>query len=177
MKLGHLIEEVVAPHRSFDVPIDVETHGAAPEPACARNPGLIYALANLVDNAVDFAASKVLIRASWTADEVKVEIRDDGPGFSPEVLLRVGEPYVTTRGRQSGSGEDGSGGDGSGLGLGLFIAKTLIERSGAQLSFANASPPGSGAVVRVVWPRTAYEGERPRLPASEAVTGAAGVSI
>ncbi len=162
MKLSHLVEELAAPQRSFDVVIDVDTRGEGPEPTCRRNPGLLYALANLVDNAVDFAASEVVIEATWSPEQVRIAIRDDGPGFAPEVLLRVGEPYVTTR----GAGQRGGDGDASGLGLGLFIAKTLIERSGAQLSFTNASAPGKGAVVRIVWPRAAFEGEAARFAAT-----------
>jgi two-component system, sensor histidine kinase RegB len=86
---------------------------------------------------------------------VRIEISDDGPGYAADVLLRVGEPYVTTRSaaKRTEDGEDG----GSGLGLGLFIAKTLIERSGAQLSLSNAAPPATGAVARIVWPRQAFE--------------------
>jgi two-component system sensor histidine kinase RegB len=176
MKLGHLIEELAAPQRSFEVVIEVDTKGEGPEPACRRNPGLLYGLANLVDNAVDFAASTVVIEASWTPDQVRIEIRDDGPGFAPEVLLRVGEPYVTTR----GAGQRGREGDASGLGLGLFIAKTLIERSGAQLSFTNATPPRKGAVVRIVWTRAAFEGETARFAAAgqgEALTAGQSVPI
>jgi len=162
MKLGHLIEELAAPHRAFDVAIEVDTRGEGPEPTCRRNPGLLYGLANLLDNAVDFASRKVAIDASWTSDQVRIEIRDDGPGFAPEVLLRVGEPYVTTR----GAGQRGRDGDASGLGLGLFIAKTLIERSGAQISFTNAQAPRKGAIVRIVWPRAAFEGETARFAAA-----------
>src|SRR5918998_1067615 len=162
MKLGHLIEELAAPQRSFEVVIEVDTRGEGPEPACRRNPGLLYGLANLVDNAVDFAAKAIAIEASWTPDQIRIEIRDDGPGFAPEVLLRVGEPYVTTRGAH----RRGREGDGSGLGLGLFIAKTLLERSGAQLSFTNATPPRQGAVVRIVWARAAFEGETARFAAA-----------
>jgi two-component system sensor histidine kinase RegB len=86
---------------------------------------------------------------------VRLEIRDDGPGYAPDVLLRVGEPYVTTRSAAERSEADEEGG--SGLGLGLFIAKTLIERSGAQLSLSNAAPPATGAVARIIWPRRAFE--------------------
>src|SRR5215203_5667643 len=134
MTLEHLLEEVAAPQRAFGVEIEVDRQGEGPEPACRRSPGLLYGLANLVDNALDFAAGKVVIEARWTAAEVRITIRDDGPGFAPDVLLRVGEPYVTTRGPGRGQDEGGSG-----LGLGLFIAKTLIERSGAQLLLTNAA--------------------------------------
>jgi two-component system sensor histidine kinase RegB len=158
MSLGHLLEDIASPQRSFGIDITIACAGEGPEPVCARSPGLLYGLGNLVDNAVDFATSTIAIDARWTAEWVSVEIRDDGPGFAPEVLLRVGEPYVTTRGSRRLDQEGGSG-----LGLGLFIAKTLIERSGAQLTLANAIPPDRGAVVRIVWPRTAFEGESVHL--------------
>jgi two-component system sensor histidine kinase RegB len=153
MTLSHLLEEVVEPQRALDVAIPVEIGGEGPEPVCRRSPGLLYGLANILDNAVDFAKARVEVEARWTPAEVRVEIRDDGPGFAPEVLLRAGEPYVTTRGAQMRAGDEEAGG----LGLGLFIAKTLIERSGAQLSLVNAAPPASGAVVRIVWPRASFE--------------------
>jgi two-component system sensor histidine kinase RegB len=135
------------------VEVEVMRQGDGPEPKCRRSPGVVHGLDNLVDNAIDFAAGKVIVEARWTRDQVRIEIRDDGPGFAPEILLRVGEPYVTTRGGERRE-RDGGGG---GLGLGLFIAKTLIERSGAQIAFANAEPPATGAIVRIVWPRTAFE--------------------
>jgi two-component system sensor histidine kinase RegB len=152
MTLAHLIEDVADPQRSFGIDINISCSGEGPEPVCQRSPGLLYGLGNLVDNAVDFARAAITIEARWSGDLVTVEIRDDGPGFAPEVLLHVGEPYVTTRGSRPTDSEGASG-----LGLGLFIAKTLIERSGAQLTIANAMPPSSGAVARIVWPRGAFE--------------------
>ena len=82
-----------------------------------------------------------------------VTLADDGPGFAPEVLGRLGEPYVTSRGSSRPSAEPESGG----LGLGFFIAKTLIERSGGTLSCSNRPPPQSGAVVKVRWARADFE--------------------
>ena len=95
-----------------------------------------------------------------TRDTVSVTIRDDGPGFAAEILSRLGEPYVTTR----GAGGRAKSETGSGLGLGLFIAKTLLERSGATVSTANAPPPETGAVVSVTWPRASFERGSPRVP-------------
>ena len=80
-----------------------------------------------------------------------VTISDDGPGFPPEILSRIGEPYVTSRRRATTEGEE------SGLGLGFFIAKTLLERSGATLAFLNRPSPEQGAVVRVRWARADFE--------------------
>ena len=131
-------------------------HGvAAEEPISDRRPGVVYGLTNLVENAVDFAAAQVEVLASWTADRVTLTIADDGPGFPPAILSTLGEPYVTTRGGPDRlpSADD----QGGGLGLGFFIAKTLLERSGAEIEIANREPLLTGAVVQVSWPRAAFE--------------------
>jgi len=153
MSISHLIEEVVAPQRSFGTPVTVLASGSAPEPVCARNPGVLYGLGNLVENALDFAATEVRVKASWTSSEVRIEIEDDGPGFAPEVVGRLGEPYVTTRNAARAS----IGDEEFGLGLGLFIAKTLLERSAGRLATRNAAAPERGARVSVVWPRESFE--------------------
>jgi len=98
----------------------------------------------------------VEIIAQWTTEEVSITISDDGPGFAPEVVDRIGAPYVTHR----RPGSRGPGGDEDtvfGLGLGLFIAKTLLERSGAKLSLKNQAPPLHGALVKVSWSRADFE--------------------
>jgi two-component system sensor histidine kinase RegB len=81
-----------------------------------------------------------------------VVIGDDGPGFAPEVISRIGEPYVRSRRRRRRYASDETG-----LGLGFFIAKTLLERSGARLHFINRALPLRGAVVTVRWPREDFE--------------------
>lgn len=163
LSVSHLIEEAVSPHRLVSVPIEVETgpaNGVQPgtpaahEPVTQRNPGVLYGLGNLVENAVDFAASKVSVEARWSKDEVTVIIADDGAGFPPNVLEQLGEPFVTTRPDQSWEEEAP---DNVGMGLGFFIAKTLLERSGARLDLANRPGPQSGAVITVVWPRARFE--------------------
>ena len=154
MKLSGIIEEVVAPHRNFGVTIEVKLPpNRSTEPVGARNPAVLYGLGNLVENAVDFARLRVDVSAEWTEEEVTVTVADDGPGFSPEVLGRLGEPYVTSRGSGRPAAEPESGG----LGLGFFIAKTLIERSGGALSCGNRPPPQSGAIVKVRWGRADLE--------------------
>jgi two-component system sensor histidine kinase RegB len=118
----------------------------------------------LIENAVDFASKAVEIRASWDEHNVTVEIVDDGPGFAAEVIDRIGEPYVTTRAPLGDF--EARHHEAGGLGLGFFIAKTFLERSGARLRLANRQPPANGAIVRVTWPREAYgigsgDGRRP----------------
>src|SRR5579863_10194669 len=96
--LSAQIEEAVAPHRNFGVSLTVKLpQDRTAEPAGVRNPAIRYGLGNLIENAVDFANARVEILAQWTGDEISITIRDDGPGFSPEVLDRIGAPYVTHR--------------------------------------------------------------------------------
>jgi two-component system, sensor histidine kinase RegB len=154
MKISGLIEEVIAPHRNFGVEIDVVLPpDRGSEPVGARNPAILYGLGNLIENAVDFAKARAEVAVRWTANQVAITIADDGPGFSTEIMDRIGEPYVTTRSVRSTSTDT----DPIGLGLGFFIAKTLLERSGATLALANRSPPETGAVVRVRWNRSDFE--------------------
>jgi two-component system sensor histidine kinase RegB len=152
--LAALIEEVVAPNRNFGVAIEVTGPGArGAAPVSARNPAILYGLGNLVENAVDFASESVTVGTQWNEDIVEVTIGDDGPGFAPEIMDRIGEPYVTSRKRNLNDSDEIP----AGLGLGLFIAKTLLERSGATLDFGNRSFPQRGAVVTVRWNRSDFE--------------------
>ena len=148
LPLTSLIEEVIAPHRDFGIAITIEPREQrGPEPVGQRNPGVIYGLGNLVENAVDFAKTSVKVRPRWNEQIVGLTITDDGPGFLADVIDRIGEPYMSTR-----QGTE----PGGGLGLGLFIAKTLLERSGATIRFGNSPERGEGAAVEIVWPRTAF---------------------
>jgi two-component system, sensor histidine kinase RegB len=142
-----LIEEVVDPHRNFGVVIEtLAGTRSGVEPILRRNPGITYGLGNLVENAVDFAKGSVFIESGWSAGEFVIRILDDGPGFPPDILDRIGEPYAQSRFRHERKG-------GGGLGLGLFISKTLLERSGAALRFSNSGKPNEGALIRISWPR------------------------
>jgi two-component system sensor histidine kinase RegB len=155
MPLSTLIEEAVAPHRDFGVAIKVRLAVAATrEPVVARNPAILYGVGNILENAVDFARTTVEVNAWWNADTVEIVISDDGPGIAPDILKRIGEPYLSRR----RSAEEPSGGR-SGLGLGVFIARTLLERTGAKVSFANRTFPDHGAVVQIVWPRDRFEAD------------------
>ena len=155
--LSALIEEAVAPHRNFGVALIVTyPTNRAGEPAGERNPAIRYGLGNLIENAVDFAHSRVEIAARWTVEEVSITISDDGPGFAPEVVDRLGAPYVTHR-RPGPRGSEADETALFGLGLGFFIAKTLLERSGAKLSLINQAPPLHGATITVTWNREDFE--------------------
>src|SRR6202043_2548145 len=125
------IEEAVAPHRDFGVVIKVRLAIAGPpEPVGTRNPAILYGVGNILENAVDFARTTVDVNAWWNNETVEIVISDDGPGFAPDIIKRFGEPYLSRR----RSPDDGQS-DHRGLGLGVFIARTLLERTGAKASF------------------------------------------
>ena len=159
MPLAALIEEVVAPHRNFGIDINVTMLRGSDAPMGARNPAVLYGLGNILENAVDFAQARVEVRADWNEDDIAVTISDDGPGFAPEIMDRIGEPYVRSSKRRRMNGET------TGLGLGFFIAKTLLERSGATVEFENRSYPDRGAVIEVRWHRSDFERPAP-IPAT-----------
>ncbi|QLF68904.1 ActS/PrrB/RegB family redox-sensitive histidine kinase [Peteryoungia desertarenae] len=149
LPLSSMIEEVMAPHREFGIELElVEASNRGREPVGTRNAAIMYGLGNLLENAIDYARQKVTVTVSHDDHHVVVIIADDGEGFSQGVLQRIGEPYVTSRQRDMRAG---------GLGLGLFIAKTLLERSGATLRFENGEARESGARVIVTWPREYME--------------------
>lgn len=152
MPVSQLIEEVIDPHRGAGVPIHTDLQPDSPEPVGTRNAAIRYGLGNLLENAIDFAESNVAVSASWDDNVVSISITDDGPGFSQEILSRIGDPYVSMRGSRS-SAKPGGGG----LGLGIFIAKTLLERTGAKVQLENRPPGQNGAHIRITWQREAYE--------------------
>ena len=154
--LTDLLAEVARPHEGRGKTIlFYYEKSAGPPPVFQRSVGLLYGLGNLIENATDFARQSVRIEASWDLTAISVTVTDDGPGYAPELIARLGEPYLTSRPR------DPQGPDAhmpGGLGLGIFIAKTLLERTGARLAFQNIDLNGH-AQVRIVWPRSAIEPE------------------
>ncbi|MCT4556897.1 MAG: ActS/PrrB/RegB family redox-sensitive histidine kinase [Pelagimonas sp.] len=159
-----VIREAAEPHENRGKDIIIED-GPGPggeynPPQILRRPEIIHGLRNLVQNAVDFAASRVWIEALWTEDVISIRILDDGQGFPQQLLGRIGDPFMKRRRTEA---ERKARPEYEGMGLGLFIAKTLLERSGAELSFANGADPYAsgpskserrGAIVEVVWPRS-----------------------
>jgi two-component system sensor histidine kinase RegB len=175
--ISAMIEDLVSPLRGSDVtitidsaPIQADTNkssgksankdgkGDNGEPVFRRNPAITYGLGNLLENAIDFAATHVDVTARWSPATVIITVRDDGPGFDQAIADRLGDPFVTTR---PGYDVDVDGNEDStqhqGMGLGLFIAKTLLERSGASVTLVNRNPPDHGANITVTWSRPSVD--------------------
>ncbi|MBF9060763.1 ActS/PrrB/RegB family redox-sensitive histidine kinase [Rhodobacterales bacterium HKCCSP123] len=158
---GAVVREAAEPHadRGVEVLYDFLADDGEPEgqPVIWRKPEVIHGLRNLVQNAVDFAEARIWVEGGWGAGQIRLRITDDGQGFPQDLLGRLGDPFLSRRARSQGRERPGY----EGMGLGLFIAKTLLERSGARVTFFNASDPflvaedkaeKSGAVVEVIWP-------------------------
>jgi two-component system, sensor histidine kinase RegB len=175
VKLTAMIEDLVAPLRGSDVTIRID---AAPhdggkatlEPVFRRNPAITYGLGNLLENAIDFAATDVAVLARWNAMTVSITVTDDGPGFDQAIFDRLGDPFVTTRPGYDKVHESEAETEGRiGMGLGLFIAKTLLERSGAAVVLANRTAPARGATVSLTWARQVVDMGLEAVAPAEAV--------
>ena len=172
--LSALVHEAAEPHFDRGKEIRFSEHpankDALNQPSVLRKPEIIHGLRNLVQNAVDFAQSCVWIELHWSDDRIIVRISDDGEGFPGHLLGRLGDPFMR---RRAAPADRGKRPEYEGMGLGLFIAKTLLERTGARLTFANGhdvriseklDPEQQGALVIVSWPRRkidAVEGDSP----------------
>lgn len=172
LPLGALLDDMAGEYRGEDLQIAIALEpadGAGPAPKVWRVPELLHGLGNLIANAVDFARTRIDIRVQWDAKSLRVSVEDDGPGFSPDILEQIGEPYVTSRPGSYALGETELGPSGTftgeqGMGLGFFIAKTLIEQTGGRVQVRNL--PDGGARVSVRWPRGAIDGDTPPGTAS-----------
>lgn len=161
LPLHVLLDEVINPHRDLDVNFSVSILAGdteATEPEIWRRPEILYGLGNFIENAADFARSEVSLIVVYSSHKIMLSIIDDGPGFAPEVIERIGEPYVTTRPRNPGLSPDPDG-EHEGMGLGFFIAKTLLERTKAKVEINNRQDGHIGAQVTVIWPREAIEAD------------------
>ncbi len=143
-----LVEAAGEPYLTPDIAVHYETGAGrdsegrpVEEPLLPRSPEIMHGLGNLIQNAIQFARQDVVVTSSWSEDTIAVDIVDDGPGFPPAVLARIGEPYL------SGRAIPAQAAGPQHMGLGIFIAQSLLERTGARLSFANLADGGAQIVV------------------------------
>ncbi|GAA6180701.1 MULTISPECIES: sensor histidine kinase RegB [unclassified Shimia] len=163
--LSTVVEEAAEPHMDRGKDIVFDHFDILDGPEILRRPEIIHGLRNLIQNAVDFSKTTVWVETEWTEESIFLRIMDDGPGYPPHLIGRIGDPFMsyrkTEKDRKRRPGYEG-------MGLGLFIAKTLLERSGAEISFANgavglrageSTVARRGAVVEVIWPRAKLDAE------------------
>ncbi|PIE09143.1 MAG: two-component sensor histidine kinase [Rhodobacterales bacterium] len=157
--VGAVLDEAAEPHLDRGKKIIVELTDPADQPVILRRPEVIHGLRNMIQNAVDFAASMVWIEATWTDRALTIRVIDDGRGYAPHLIGRLGDPFLRRR-KPTPENDERPGYEG--MGLGMFIAKTLLERTGARLRFVNGAEsftgkarPGqkTGAIAEITWPR------------------------
>ena len=142
LSIEDLLEEAAEPFIDRDKDILISCSGDGVEPVLKRRPELLYALKNYIDNAVDFAESRVELSAHWDTQTVTIFVDDDGPGFSSALKGRLGQPYASTRHRAKTAG---------GLGLGVFISGRLIKQTGGKVRYLTS--PLGGARITAILPR------------------------
>jgi len=155
LSLSDLIREITEPFVGFDAQIItkiVKPKSGEAMPVLTRKPEFVYGLTNIVENAADFAKTKVEVIGTWTDKSITIEVKDDGPGFASSVLAKIGEPYISHRPDKKHKPQRAGG-----MGLGVFIATTLMERVGGTIEFSNrktgSGAPETGAHVQMCWPR------------------------
>jgi two-component system, sensor histidine kinase RegB len=160
LPISALVEAAGAPYyRPGDVRvIFATTTNTGEEPLVARSPEIMHGLGNLIQNAIQFARREVSVTSHWDRGMVTIEIVDDGPGFPAALLPRLGQPYLSGRGGEAQHH----------MGLGIFIAQTLLERTGAQVGFANLAD--GGAHIVITWSRAQLEARDERHSRRELAT-------
>ena len=103
------------------------------EPEIIYKDEMMYAFGNIIQNANSYSVEKTTVHVDYLKNNVKITISDDGDGFSKDIIDKLGEPYVSKNNQ--------------GMGLGIFIAKNLIENMGGKLSFYNSKR--NNAVVEI----------------------------
>jgi two-component system, sensor histidine kinase RegB len=167
LPLGAFLEDLAESYRSEDLDVSIDLKSDVEgdvEPQVWRAPELLHGLGNIIDNAADFARSRIRIEARWNPSQLRIAVEDDGPGFAPDIFERIGEPYITSRPGHFALGDSEIGPTGTldkheGMGLGFFIAKTLLEQTGAKVMAINLGE--GGARVSAMWPRNVIDGEGP----------------
>lgn len=147
--LSAMVRAAADRHLEAGIALGIEAVGEddSAEPVVANSPEFNHGLGNIIQNAVQFARESVAIRVAWSEETITVTVRDDGPGFAPAVLDRVGEPYISSRG-------------GGHLGLGIFIAQSLLQRTGGRLIAGNLRGAGGrvdGGEVAITWSRASLD--------------------
>ena len=105
------------------------------EPEIIFKDEIMYALGNIIQNAIFYSKKNVTAELNYNKSQVKIFIKDEGNGFSKYIIDKLGEPYIS-KNKQ-------------GMGLGIFIAKNLIENMGGKLNFFNSKD--DNAVVEIIF--------------------------
>ncbi|MNU51099.1 Sensor histidine kinase RegB [compost metagenome] len=137
--LGGFLSEIVAEwcEKSNDAMAVVLKAPTPRDPRIIADPALKQVFSALLDNAHEAGAERMVVSATLDDDLLAVEFNDDGPGFTPDILERLGQPYQSTKGR-------------AGAGLGLFLLVNVMRKLGGGVAARNRRD--GGACVRLTLP-------------------------
>jgi two-component system sensor histidine kinase RegB len=135
-----LINEIVKDYELDTIELDIKIDNYFKESnfIISRKPEIVHSLSNIIENAYQYAKQKININLISKDEFVILEIINDGEGFPGSILPILGEPYVKKNEKNH-----------SGIGLGLFIAKNLINKTQGRMEFKNIE--NIGACVRIIW--------------------------
>jgi two-component system sensor histidine kinase RegB len=140
VSLATLVELVLGELAARDrVSVEYEK-GAANLEVLIPRVSLSQALRAVVQNAIDATAESaetapVVVRVDRLASAARLQVEDRGPGMPAEVLSRASEPFYTTKP------------PGRGMGLGLYLARSVVERLGGSLRLESTSGRGTTATI------------------------------
>ena len=115
--------------------LDIQKKLINDEPEIIYKDEIMYALGNIIQNAIFHSSKTVTVKINYSDSNVKIIITDDGTGFSKDIIDKLGEPYISKNTK--------------GMGLGIFISKNLIENMGGKLTFYNSKD--ENAVVEIIF--------------------------
>ncbi|MAK12753.1 MAG: hypothetical protein CMI73_03705 [Candidatus Pelagibacter sp.] len=99
-----------------------------------------YALRNFIENAIKFSKTKINIEINQKMNSTTITIEDDGKGFDEKIISNLGQPYINSENIKKNE---------QGMGLGIFIAKNLLERCFSNVTFDNSK--NAGAIIKIEW--------------------------
>ena len=105
------------------------------EPEILFKDEMMYALGNIIQNAIFHCKETITVELDYNKNNLKISISDDGPGFPKDIIDKLGEPYISKNSQ--------------GMGLGIFIAKNLIENMGGKINLYNSID--DNAVVEIIF--------------------------
>ncbi len=103
------------------------------EPEIIFKDEIMYAFGNIIQNAIYYSVLLVTVNISYNKENIVIEIKDDGKGFAKDIIDKLGEPYISKNNK--------------GMGLGIFIAKNLIENMAGKIQFLNSKD--QNAIVEI----------------------------
>ena len=135
--IDNYLDNIVAEWRQRrpEVQVRLVCDGPTPAPAIVADRVITQAIVNVLDNAADASARRIDIDGRWSAEQLQLDIRDDGTGIALELRARLGREAVTTKR------------EGMGMGIGLLLSQAILERLGGALVLDALAPAGTHARI------------------------------